>query len=134
MRTSRRIGIIGIMTVYTGDNTLGCQWRQKAWHVRVDPLRDHRVKGRVCKVELQPGVELIYLPGNWQRRNHINVSMTLKAYLIEILRRGYQLPANTYRLYTFISSGDHRGTWGCIVIGLVGVMTVLTLNMLWNTA
>jgi hypothetical protein len=38
MGTSWRIWIISIMAVYAGYNTLGCQWGQKAWHIRVGPL------------------------------------------------------------------------------------------------
>lgn len=91
------------------------------------------MKRWVTEVKLQPGVELIYLPGNRQNSHNIIVCMTFIADLINKLRPWHLYAPTIYSRYTSSGSGDEIGTNGWITIGLVWVVAIRTLNVIGDT-
>ena len=129
VRALRSIGIIGIMAIGAGYYAEYGIRLQQARHIGVQPGCHHRVKRRISGIEFQAGVELRYLPGDGQGCEHVVVGVALIAYFIQALHPGRPAAAGVYPGYPPVGAGYGVRTRGCIAICLVGVMTILALNV-----
>jgi hypothetical protein len=104
-------GVIGIVTVCTGDPALRRPWWQEANHIRVCACCRHRMKRWTPRPKLHTDVDLGYLSSNGQSRSYTIVGMTLKTNFIKFLRLRLLLSTNIYSLHTFVSPANPSGTW-----------------------